>query len=94
MMGDSITSNRRQILVMSRSTMTSAEQHIMDQFTLIYKVFNEIIEDLSRLNRLNSSRASLSLKKNDQEAQTAKPNEAAIKKKIDDNLMFCMVSFC
>ena len=51
-----------------------------------------MIDDLSKLNRIDSQRGSL--KKNDKLDETLRLSEEEIEKKIKDNLVFCMVRSC
>jgi hypothetical protein len=73
------------------------ELQILNQFFLIFKVLNEIIEDMSSLNRLGSERVA-SLKKSLAAFDDANPalesitaRERVIEAKIGDNMMFCVV---
>lgn len=73
------------------------ELQILNQFFLVHKVLNEIIEDMSSLNRLGAERVS-ALKKSAAVADGAKApleslaaRERALETKISDNMVFCVV---
>lgn len=77
------------------------EMQILNQFFLVHKVLNEIIEDMSSLNRLGSERVAL-LKKsaillskadsNGPPLEAITVKERAIESKISENMVFCEVS--
>ena len=79
----------RRITEVKRGSISSVEMHILNQFIMIHKVFNEVIEDLSRLNRVGSQR--IATKKPD-EAATLRANEKSLEKKINEKIVFAVVS--
>ncbi|DAZ99376.1 TPA: LOW QUALITY PROTEIN: hypothetical protein N0F65_005278 [Lagenidium giganteum] len=77
-----------------RPSITTVEMQILNQFIMIHKVFTEVIEDLSKLNRLGSRRVSIRKGTgSDSEGESMKNNELQIERKIAENMTFCITVF-
>jgi hypothetical protein len=75
-----------------RPTISLAELQLLNHFVLITKVLDEVVEDLSQLNKLGSQRVALKKDRLDDEIAALVAAEAKIETKIDNNLTFCAVS--